>query len=156
MTKLGLLFSHPKKDFAASAPPSPRNKKEELSSSSSLVTVAAELQLDDDARRQLVAACRQVAPDVTDDEIADFTHRKLAQLRGRKQIDNLVGLMLVAVPRMLAGSDLQRYREGKAAEAEQFAEETRRQAAITAAHITACESILGEPCRQRRGQGRGP
>jgi|HubBroStandDraft_4_1064222.scaffolds.fasta_scaffold32631_2 hypothetical protein len=100
---------------------------------------------DDDVRRQLVTACRKVAPDVTDSEIADFTILKRAQLSRRKGISNLVGLLLTAVPKALEGSGLLRYREAKTLEDQQLAAPARRKDPQYAENIARLEQTLDDP-----------
>jgi hypothetical protein len=121
--------------------PSLASKKESMSSA----FVEATPDFDDDARRQLVDACRLVAPDVDDSEIATFTTQKRAQLGRRKGIQNLVGLLLTAVPKAMEGSELLRYREEKAQEVQDLARQTRRKDPQYAENIASLEQTLADP-----------
>lgn len=61
---------------------------------------------DDDATRQLWARCYQIAPDCTDDDIEYCFRIKANQLlRGRKKIENPVGIMIWSVPKTFEGTD---------------------------------------------------
>ena len=120
-------------------------RQETDKSSSSAVLVEATPDFDDDARRQLVTACRTIAPDITLQEIATFTNRKRNQLRGHKQIGNLVGLLLTAVPNALEGSALERYRQEVALETRLAAARHHQRDAEIACHIAECERILADP-----------
>jgi hypothetical protein len=95
---------------AFSETPLKQLRSNESISSSSLL--AATPEFDDDGRHRLVRNCRELRPDATEDEVAHFTRQKRTQLlRGRKDIDNLVGLLMTAVPKHFAGPDLDLYRE---------------------------------------------
>jgi hypothetical protein len=74
--------------------------------------------LDDDAARLIVRRCRSQDPAATDEEVAFFTRAKILQLRGRRNIGNMVGLLITAVPAYFAGArtEVVRYRRVKAAE----------------------------------------
>ncbi len=123
-------------------------QKTDISSSSALVEATPDF--DDDARRQLVDACRTIAPDVAVEEIAVFTTRKRNQLRGHKQVANMVGLLLTAVPNSLEGSGLQRYREQTSQEARQADAAIRQREAQIASHIADCERVLSDPQTSER------
>jgi hypothetical protein len=129
---------------ASLTPPLGSSLESKKESSSSAVEEATQ-DFDDDVRRQLVTACRKVAPDVTDSEIADFTIRKRVQLSQRKGISNLVGLLLTAVPKALEGSGLLRYREEKTLEDQQFAALARRKDPQYAENIARLEQTLDDP-----------
>ncbi len=61
---------------------------------------------DDDAARQLWTRCCQIAPDCTEDDIEYCFQIKAHQLlRGRKKIDNPVGIMIWSVPKTFEGTD---------------------------------------------------
>lgn len=70
---------------------------------------------DDDAVRQLWSRCCQIAPDCAEDDIEYCFQIKAHQLlRGRKKIDNPVGIMIWSVPKTFEGTDplyLRRRRE---------------------------------------------
>lgn len=125
----------------------PLDKEEETSleekSSSSLLEATPDF--DDDARLRLITACHQVAADVTEDEIAYFTCQKREQLRGRRQIENPIGMLLKSVPVSLKGSGLQRYRAAKAEEARQVEQALQRQEAQAAELIAKYERTLSDP-----------
>lgn len=73
--------------------------------------------LDDDAVRTLIGKCRNGTPGATEQEIAHFTTQKITQLRGRRNVENWVGMLLVAVPLYFSppATELTRYRQAKAA-----------------------------------------
>lgn len=92
-----------------------RKKEEKGGTSSSSVVVAAALRkfaptADDDAVNLLVKNCQSVAKDATGDEIAYFTRLKAEQAINSRRVRNLVGFLLGAVPKCMAGSLLQDYR----------------------------------------------
>jgi len=61
---------------------------------------------DDDAARQLWIRCYQIAPDCTEEDIEYCFQIKAHQLlRGRKKIDNPVGIMIWSVPKTFEGTD---------------------------------------------------
>jgi hypothetical protein len=122
------------------------NKELVKASSSFEALVAATPDFDDDARSQLLTSCREAASDTTEAEIAEFTQRKRMQLlAGRKQIDNIVGLLLTAVPKCFEGQTLQHYRAEKIREEERAAAEARRQEAFIAEQIAEYERTLADP-----------
>lgn len=80
---------------------------------------------DDDAVRQLVESCRQANQDATGEEIAHFVQVKGEQLRGRRDIQNLIGMLLRSVPRCFDSKmlkDYRRSRQGREAEARRQAQ----------------------------------
>jgi hypothetical protein len=73
--------------------------KEETSSSPvSIVCRRNGLALDDAAARKIILRCRQLDPTATEDEIAYVTAAKLEQLRNKRNVGNLVGLLISSVP----------------------------------------------------------
>jgi hypothetical protein len=74
--------------------------------------------LDSPAVKMLVDRCKQNEPTATLEEIAHFTRLKIHQLRGRRNIDNIIGLTIVAVPMYFKepAIALQIYRRTRAAE----------------------------------------
>jgi hypothetical protein len=93
-----------------------RNNNEE-SSSSGVSAVQKALSrygpADDDAVHLLVSACREADNDATTNEIAYFVQVKGEQLRGRRDIQNLIGMLLKSVPRCFESKMLLNYREAK-------------------------------------------
>ena len=65
--------------------------------------------VDDDAVVRLVYACLSRAPGIEDEEIAAMVRLKGARMRSEK-IQNPVGYLLTAVPRVLEGGGLERFR----------------------------------------------
>jgi hypothetical protein len=124
-----------------------RTLVQEPTSSSELLDSTPDF--DDDARQQLVAKCRKLAPDVTQAEIADATRKKRAQLfTGRKRIDNPVGLLLEAVPKAITGAGLSQLRAKRAELAREAEERQRRQEAETAERIAEWQRILADPAAE--------
>ena len=70
---------------------------------------------DDDGVRRLLASCRDLAPDCTEEEIAYFIQVKAEQARsGQLTIRNLMGFLQTAVPQCLAGAAFQHFRSEQA------------------------------------------
>ena len=83
---------------------------------------------DDDAARQLWSRCFQTAPDCTEDDIEYCFQIKAHQLlRGRKKIDNPVGIMIWSVPKTFEGTDPLYLRRRREIERIREAEEEERQ-----------------------------
>ena len=74
--------------------------------------------LDAAAERILLKRCRTYDKAATDEEIAWFADTKIAQLRQSRNVGNMVGLLITAVPEFFVepSHELHRYREGKAQE----------------------------------------
>lgn len=89
--------------------------------------------IDDDGMRNLVAKCRAVAPDCTEEEIAYFIQAKAASGTPR----NLMGFLQTSVPRCFEGSAFREFR----------AERTRKRESERQQHLTAqaeTERMLAE------------
>ncbi len=112
---------------------------------SSSAVVAATPEFDDDARRQLVDGCRAVRPDATLDEIAAFTIRKRKQIGHRRDIQNLVGMLITSVPKEMKGSRLDNYRQQITQQATWDAEEHRRKEAQFERQIRDCRATIADP-----------
>lgn len=83
---------------------------------------------DDAAVEQLWARCSQIAPDCTDDDIEYCFRIKANQLlRGRKKIDNPVGIMIWSVPKTFEGAEPLYLRRRLEIERIRTAEEEERQ-----------------------------
>ncbi len=93
-------------------------KLQERESSSSLVVETLRRYspvTDDDGVHRLLASCRAVAPDCTEEEIAYFIQVKAEQARsGQLTIRNLMGFLQTAVPQCLAGAAFQHFRSEQA------------------------------------------
>ncbi len=87
---------------------------------------------DDDAAKQLLARCREIAPDCTEEEIVYFIRQKSSLLEKKKDtVYNPLGFLLTAVPRCFQPENLRSHRaeslrqqEGKAVD------QSREQAAM--------------------------
>lgn len=96
------------------------NKKETQSQASSSALVNAcrrhGLVLDAAAERTILKRCRTYDKTASDDEIAYFAEVKINQLRQSRNIANLVGLLITAIPEYFVepAHELQRYRAGLA------------------------------------------
>jgi hypothetical protein len=65
--------------------------------------------VDDDAVLRLVYACLNLAPDIADEELAALVQLKV-ELLDLRRVHNPVGLLLVAVPKLLEGDGIERFR----------------------------------------------
>ena len=103
----------------------PPIKEEENSSGiSSTSAVAAALSevfgyADDDAARRIVANCRQVAPDATDEELADLTRLTARRLRSMRNLTNPMGLLIIQVAKCFGGESFRLYRQSEIARKEE-------------------------------------
>lgn len=105
--------------------------KKPSSSAFPLVSAAAAkygLALDDAAARRIVLRCQTFNENATEEEVAHFLEVKVTQLRNSRNVSNPVGLLIRAVPEYFSppGTELQRFREYKAREAEQSREFARQ------------------------------
>jgi len=66
---------------------------------------------DDDAAQRIAAACRQIAPDVTDEEIAHFIRQEGPALSRNTALDNPMGVLIRHIPRCCRGESLRLHRE---------------------------------------------
>ena len=66
---------------------------------------------DDDAAQRIVAACREVAPDVSGEEIAHFIRQEGPALRRNRALDNPMGVLIRHIPRCCQGESLRLHRE---------------------------------------------
>jgi hypothetical protein len=100
------------------------------------------------AERSIPKRCRTYDPSSTDEEIAHFTEVKILQLRNNRNVGNIVGLLLTAVPEFFVepAHELAHFREGKA----------REQAAAEAVELQAAQRTAAlaeeEATRQRLDQ----
>jgi hypothetical protein len=78
---------------------------------------------DDAGVRRIIKDCREVRPDATGEEIAHFVRVKGHELRRRKNVTNMFGLLTTSVPECLGQHSFDQYR------ARQRAEEDRAHAA---------------------------
>lgn len=70
--------------------------------------------IDDDAIQILIRKCRENAPDIRDEEIAELgglTARRVLRFRN---VDNPVGLLIEQTAKCCVGEPFRRYREEKA------------------------------------------
>jgi hypothetical protein len=79
---------------------------------------------DDDAARRLVLRCQTYNETATHEEVAYFVGAKILQLRHSRNVDNLVGLLIKAVPEFFVppATELQRLRKDKAEESKRSRE----------------------------------
>jgi hypothetical protein len=70
--------------------------------------------VDDEGIRRLVASCRALAPNCTEEEIAYFIHARAEQARASRSVRNLMGFLLVTVPRCFEGLAFQKFRAEQA------------------------------------------
>lgn len=76
--------------------------------------IASELNIDDDAARQLLTGCKAVEQAITGLEIVELARLKLHAVRQQIQsgkITSVVGLLIRHVPKMCSGATLQEVRE---------------------------------------------
>jgi hypothetical protein len=94
--------------------------------------ISRQIPLDDDAYHQILSACRKLDPAATDQEIAVMTNLKIFQLKKKRDIQNLPGLLITAVPKLFEppATELNRYRaqQRQNAERTEQAKEAARQA----------------------------
>jgi len=96
------------------------NKKEteERQSSSSLMEVCRKtgILLDDAADRIIQKRCRTYDPAASNEEIAYFAEAKIGQLRQSRNVGNLIGLLMTAVPEYFVqpAHEVQHYRARRA------------------------------------------
>ena len=95
-----------------------REEEERTSTTISAATVASALQettghSDDDAVHKLIAGCQSRVPNATAEEIAYFIREQAARLGRNKQVRNLIGLLIVQVPKCFEGESFRLYREAE-------------------------------------------
>ena len=94
-----------------------KDKTERQTSSSALADVCSRhgVVLDAAAERTIIKRCRAYDSAAADDEIAHFAGIKINQLKTSRNVGNLVGLLMIAVPEFFVepAHELQRYRAGK-------------------------------------------
>jgi hypothetical protein len=66
---------------------------------------------DDDAAQRIIHACREVAPDVTNEEIAHFVRQEGPALRRNRGLDNPMGVLIRHIPRCCQGESLRLHRQ---------------------------------------------
>jgi len=66
---------------------------------------------DDDAGQRIAQACRELTPDVTDEEIAHFIRQEGPALRKNRGLDNPMGVLIRHIPRCCRGESLRLHRE---------------------------------------------
>jgi hypothetical protein len=105
---------------ATTTPLDNKRRQTERQSSSSLVDVCRKygILLDDAADRLIHKRCRTYDQVATNEEIAYFAEAKIEQLRQSRNIGNLVGLLMTAVPEFFVqpAHEVQHYRARKAEE----------------------------------------
>lgn len=60
---------------------------------------------------QIARACRQVTPDITDEEISHFIRVEGPALRRNRSLNNPMGALIRHIPRCCRSEDLRLYRE---------------------------------------------
>jgi len=105
--------------------------------------------MDEDAARQLLAACRQVQPDARLDEILFFLGEKIGRVLQSRGIVNPVGLLLATVPRSFAGSSFASFRLARDSKQQMREAEERRRVEEEEAlrqwlheEVAKCEAVL--------------
>jgi hypothetical protein len=103
-----------------------RNSDETTPSSPVIVTAIHDAmgRGDDDAAQRIAAACRQMAPDVTDEEIAHFIRQEGPALGRNAALDNPMGVLIRHIPRCCRGESLRLHREAVRQEEERNREQT--------------------------------
>ena len=100
--------------------PTPLDNRQSTSQTSSAVREALRqyTTVDDAAIRRIINACREHAPDCTDDEIAHFIHEKsvFVTMRG-STIKNPMGHFIATVPLCFEGETFRLYRQAQRSEA---------------------------------------
>jgi hypothetical protein len=95
-----------------------KDKAKRHTSSSALADVCSqhEVVLDAAAERTIIKRCRAYDSAAAEDEIAHFAGIKINQLKTSRNVGNLVGLLMIAIPEFFVepAHELQRYRAGKA------------------------------------------
>jgi hypothetical protein len=66
---------------------------------------------DDDAAQRIIQACREVAPDVTNEEMAHFIRQEGPALRRNRVLDNPMGVLIRHIPRCCQGESLRLHRQ---------------------------------------------
>jgi hypothetical protein len=107
------------------------NKQKRITSSTAIAMVATVLReelgvIDNPAAARIVTSCRHVAPDATDDEIADICRAQAQRYKLNRSIDNPVGMLIRQMPNSFQGEAFAGYRRAK--HQAQHAEEHRREA----------------------------
>jgi len=96
-------------------------KETKRQSSSSLADACTKygILLDDDAERVIQKRCRTYDPAASEEEMAYLAEAKINQLRHSRNVGNLVGLLMTAIPEYFVqpAHEVQRYREKKAQDA---------------------------------------
>jgi predicted transcriptional regulator len=68
--------------------------------------------VDDDVVKQFVEACRDKAPDATEEEMVSFIEEKGSLIRAKEsRVYNPIGFLMTAVPKCFSGETLRSYRE---------------------------------------------
>ena len=104
-------------------------KTQEATSTSPVIVTAMHEAMgrgDDDAAERIAAACRQMAPDVTYEEIAHFIRQEGPALSRNTALDNPMGVLIRHIPRCCRGESLRLHREA----VRQAAERNRGQIAV--------------------------
>ena len=90
-----------------------RNSNETTAPSPVIVTAIHEAigRADDDAGQRIAEACRELTPDVTDEEIAHFIRQEGPALRKNRGLDNPMGVLIRHIPRCCRGESLRLHRD---------------------------------------------
>jgi len=78
--------------------------------------------VDDDALRKLVDRCREVAPDASDEEIAELAALQARRIRRMSGVENPVALLLTQTPKCFAGQSFALYRKDRSDRQRRLAE----------------------------------
>jgi hypothetical protein len=119
-TTVTIVAGSPTTVVAATTPLDSKQEEAERQSSSALADVCRKhgILLDDAAERVIPKRCRTYDPAASEEEITYFTEAKILQLRQSRNVGNLVGLLMTAVPEFFVqpAHEVQRYRARKAQE----------------------------------------
>jgi len=117
-----------------------RNSNETTAPSPAIVTAIHEAigRADEDAAQRIRQACREVTPDVTDEEIAHFIRQEGPALRRNRSLENPMGVLIRHIPRCCRGESLRLHREA----IRQEGERNRRQ---IEAWVESAREILAKP-----------
>ena len=109
------------------------------------------LAIDDDWASMMLDRCREQTPDATGAEIAHMVEQKWHQLKNKRNLQNMPGLLMWGVPKLCKGQSFQAYRLRQREAAEQ---ERAQKAQAAAQHAEYAREILATPTDKLDAQGR--
>jgi len=101
--------------------------------------------VDDEGVRRLVASCRALAPDCTEEEIAYFIRAKAEQARAGRAVRNLIGFLQTAVPRCFEGSAFREFRTEQDQKRKSEQQQRLAAEAETARMLAEQKAVLADP-----------